>query len=713
MQRHAVSITGILLCASTVARAQASQPFTLPQVLGYPYPSELVAAPSGAAIAWVLNEHGARNVWTATAPDWAPRRLTDYMADDGQELTQLAFTPDGKTVVYVRGGDHDANWAAEGNLPPDPASGAVQPKVEIWSVAAGARDSTPRPRVLADGDAPAIAPRGDLVAFVRDGQVWAVSLYSSKPAAQLFFTRGQNGSLTWSPDGSHLAFVSDRGDHSFVGVFTSDTAPIRYLAPSSRRDFSPRWSPDGRQIAFVRMPGEGGRPEPLLVDVPSRWALWVADVASGAAREIWRSPNTLRGSYPETAGESNLGWGADDRLVFLADVDGWPHLYSIATSGGQALLLTPGQFMVEHVAMAPDHRFVIYSANTGADSNDVDRRHLFRVSVDRADGAALTAGAGLEWMPVITGDGSKIACFSADPRRPPLPTLVPSTGGAPQLLSLDRIPRDYPSASFVVPRKVVFRAPDGTPIHGQLFETPGITGKHAGVVFVHGGPPRQMLLGWHYMDYYSNAYAVNQYLASRGFVVLTVNYRLGIGYGHDFHHPPRTGPAGAAEYQDVLAGGRFLAALPEVDRARVGIWGGSYGGFLTALGLARNSDVFAAGVDLHGVNDWEFQLEGDLVLPGWRFERGDRDSARAVAWRSSPVASIATWKSPVLLIHGDDDRNVRFHETVDLVRRLDAAGVRYEELVLPDETHDFLRHRSWLTADSATVSYLGAKLGAR
>jgi len=95
--------------------------------------------------------------------------------------------------------------------------------------------------------------------------------------------------------------------------------------------------------------------------------------------------------------------------------------------------------------------------------------------------------------------------------------------------------------------------------------------------------------------------------------------------------------------------------------------------------------------------------------PG-RVERGDWDSARVVAWRSSPVASIKTWKSPVLLIHGDDDRNVRFHQTVDLARRLDAAGVRYEELVLPDEIHGFLRHGSWLTADSATVTYLGRVL---
>jgi dipeptidyl aminopeptidase/acylaminoacyl peptidase len=300
--------------------------------------------------------------------------------------------------------------------------------------------------------------------------------------------------------------------------------------------------------------------------------------------------------------------------------------------------------------------------------------------------------------------------ISAGAKRPPVPAVVPTSGGNLRLLGEDRIPADYPAAALVVPNKVVFRAPDGTVIHGQLFRRADLKGKHPGVVFVHGGPPRQMLLGWHYMDYYSNAYAVNQYLASRGYVVLSVNYRLGIGYGHDFHHPPNAGASGASEYQDVLAGGRYLAGLPDVDPRRVGIWGGSYGGFLTAMALSHNSDVFATGVDLHGVHDWASQSRGRFSPPAWRYEQGDLDSARAVAWRSSPVSAIGTWKSPVLLIQGDDDRNVYFSETVDLARRLDAAGVTHEVLVIPDEIHGFLRHQSWVTADSATVAWFGKQL---
>ncbi len=155
----------------------------------------------------------------------------------------------------------------------------------------------------------------------------------------------------------------------------------------------------------------------------------------------------------------------------------------------------------------------------------------------------------------------------------------------------------------------------------------------------------------------------------------------------------------------MKAGGEYLRGLPGVDSARIGIWGGSYGGYLTALALARNSDIFKAGVDLHGVHDWTAEYRSFLLGAQQRYETGDTKQALDQAWKSSPVASVSTWRSPVLLIHGDDDRNVGFHETVDLARRLSAAGVPFEELVLPDEIHGFLRYQSWLAADAATVRY--------
>jgi dipeptidyl aminopeptidase/acylaminoacyl peptidase len=219
-----------------------------------------------------------------------------------------------------------------------------------------------------------------------------------------------------------------------------------------------------------------------------------------------------------------------------------------------------------------------------------------------------------------------------------------------------------------------------------------------------------MLLGWHYSDYYTNAYAVNQYLANRGFIVLSVNYRLGIGYGRDFQHPRSAGSQGASEYTDVKAGANYLRALPGVDPRRIGIYGGSYGGFLTAMALARNSDLFAAGVDIHGVHDWTTERARGLMNRERYEQPPDYEHALDVAFRSSPVSYLSGWKSPVLLIHGDDDRNVRFNQTVDLARRLAKAGVAYEEMIIPDDTHHFMRHANSVKADSATADFLGRTL---
>lgn len=210
-----------------------------------------------------------------------------------------------------------------------------------------------------------------------------------------------------------------------------------------------------------------------------------------------------------------------------------------------------------------------------------------------------------------------------------------------------------------------------------------------------------MLLGWHPMEYYSNAYGMNQYLASLGYIVLSVNYRSGIGYGEEFREALNYGATGASEFNDVLGAGLYLGSRPDVDAAHIGVWGGSYGGYLTALALARASDMFAAGADMHGVHDWNLELGN--WLPAYD-PAADPEAART-AWNSSPLSSVSTWRSPVLLIQGDDDRNVQFSQTVQLAEALRKQKVSVEELVFPDEIHDFLLHRDWIAAYSASAKF--------
>ncbi|MDH7638748.1 S9 family peptidase [Sphingomonas oryzagri] len=689
-------VMGAVLLAGVAAPAIARP--TLSDILGYSFIDTLVSADHADRIAWVEEVNGVRNVWAAAGPGFAAHPVTHYTADDGQEITQLHFDHAADTIVFVRGGDHDANWPAEGDLAPDPASTATEDKVGIYAVPFAGGE----PRLLAEGDEPDVSAKG-IVAFVKEHQLWSVPLDGSAKPAKLLFDRGKDSQPLWSPDGGRLAFVSGRGDHSFITVYKDAATPLTYLAPSTGRDGDPVWSPDGTRIAFSRQPGDGGAPEPLLTRVPHPFAIWTADVATGEGKRAWASPVTLDGSYPQGGDGLGLRWMAGGTLAFLTTLDGWEHLYALPTDGGTPKLLTPGRFMVEHVSASRDRKTLYYAANTGAAKDDEDRRHAFRVGLSGGP-VALSGGAGIETSPVAAGSG--VALVSADATHPQAVALVDGKALKPLHVAVPA----YPAAALVTPKLVSWAAPDGLSIQGQLFEPPGPKKKRPAVIFVHGGPPRQMLLGWHYMGYYSNAYALNQYLASRGFVVLSVNYRLSVGYGRAFEQPDHAGPAGGSEYQDVLAGARWLQQQPGVDPARIGIWGGSYGGYLTGMALSRNSDVFKAGSDLHGVHDWSRDV-AEETQPAKRYEQGDWQQFLKVAFESSPDAQIAGWRSPVLLIQGDDDRNVRFDQTVDLAGRLTQAGVPFEELVLPNEIHGFLRHDSWLKADAATARFLTEKLG--
>jgi dipeptidyl aminopeptidase/acylaminoacyl peptidase len=690
-----------LILIGTSTWASCVSPFTLEQVRSYAFPASLVASEKGARVAWTIDDHGRRNVWAAAGPKFQARQLTKYADDDGQEITSLQISPDGEWVVYVRGGEHGGNW--DRGLPTNTLSQPSATTVEIWSL----RFHGGEPVLLAQGDTPSVSPDNRQVAFLKDDEAWVVPVDGSLPATRLFTIRGKTRSLEWSPDASRLAFVSMREAHSIVGVYSDAHTPILWIAPSTSHDGTPRWSPDGKRIAFVRLPGDGGVPAPALQLQPTPWSIWVAEARTGVASRRWASGESLRDSYDDRY----LAWATDDRIVFRSYQDGWQHLYSVAALSGEPLLLTPGNYMVEDVVLSKSKRYLVFNANVGNTPDDIDRRHLFKVPVDRADVQALTTGEGLEWAPVVT-EGNQVLFFTATARRPPMLGTLAFESGSVRLLTPELLGRDYPVEHLIAPRRVSFQAADGTTVHAQLFSSPHRTGKRPAVVYLHGGPQRQMLLGWHYKAYYANDYATNQYLASCGYIVLAVNYRLGIGYGHDFHFPSGAGRRGAAEYQDVRAAGQYLRSLSEVDPQRIGLYGGSYGGYLTAMGLAYDSDLFAAGVDIHGVHDWTMDYGADELLPGKRYEM-PIDAARAlsVAWQSSPVAAVASWRSPVLFIHGDDDRNVRFSQTVDLVRRLQRTSVHAETLVLVDETHNLHRYANELRMNQAIVDFLDLHIG--
>ncbi|HKW48891.1 MAG TPA: prolyl oligopeptidase family serine peptidase [Gemmatimonadaceae bacterium] len=733
-----------LLTAPLAAQTKA----TVAQFLSPSSPLELARAKDVDRVAWVAYERGMRNVYTAAAPEFKAVRLTSFMQDDGVDVSEVELSDDGSTAIFIRGtNENRQGWVADPSHDPRGAERAV------WAVRTSGAGA---PWRVAAAEAATLAPDGRSVLYVRDGQIYRARIVpnAAAPASDstLPFIRewGRQSNPRWSPDGSKIAFVSDRENHAFIGIYDTRTRRVDFVAPSVDCDAAPAWSADSKRIAFIRRPGVPfgsqaqagtgsignppgpasgrggrgggsclaaafgrgggglGRGEQQREDTtrdrrfPGLYkanfkggynlSVMVADVSkcpasSGpteaggtecSARELWHNaPNdssftTMRAVF----------WGGDNVLFPLSPPrDEWDRYYAIDTAHPAAdpKMLTTTNGLIEDAtsaALSRDGKTLYYCTN----ANDIEKRHIWSVSTSGGEPKQISTDDGIETYPQPLASGKQIAVLYFGAAQPASVGLVATTGGATRVV-YPTLPATFPTAAHVTPQVVIVKSPDGLEIHDQLFLPKDLKPgeRRPAMIFVHGGPVRQMLPGYHYMQFYHWAYAYNQWLADQGYVVLSVNYRSGVGYGRSFRNAANTMARGNSEYQDVLSAGKYLQTRADVDPSRIGIWGLSYGGLLTSQALARNSDLFVAGADLAGVHLYGNSLD-----------------TTNLSYKSSAVSAIDTWKSPVFLVQGDDDRNVDFAQMVGLVQLLRAHNVYYELTVIPDDTHESLIHARWV-----------------
>ena len=680
----------------SIIQTTASQ-ITIEKLLSAPFYSTITVSPDGVNVAFVKNERGARNIELTNSSGDAVINLTNFTDDDGQELTNLDWLPDASALFFVRGNAPQVRATVSHN--PAHLLDGTMPTIWKLSIASGKLEK------IGLGSSITISPNGEHLAFLRNGQVFLKNLSDTLSPKQLFSAKGACSTLRWSPDGKSLAFVSNRTDHSFVGVYDFAKKDYTYFEPSVDNDGAPSWSPDGKNVVFLHIQREV---ELVAFSMPHRetspWSIKVADVTTGKTRTVFTADVGSGSVYNPHNGHDQLMWSANaDKIFFCWEKSGWQQLYVVsALSINKAVQITQGAFEIDEVNATKDNTALIFNSN----QNDIDRKHLWRINTSdiKPIPVQLTKGNSIEALFQIAPDGKKVFYIHTD-EHTPTQVAVFSEGKTRIITKSDN---NTPPEQLITPTALTLKAADGVQFYNQVFYPKNLKQdkSHPALIFIHGGSRRQMLLGYHPSAYYSNAYNLSQYFAAQGYVVLHINYRSGTGYGRDFREALDFGASGNSEFRDLEAAGEWLKANPAVDVKKIAVWGGSYGGYLTAHALAQRSDLFAAGADVHGVHNW------NTAIPTFTPEY---DSLRypkigATAYKSSPINFVNGWKSPVLMIHGDDDANVNFGETMFLQRTLRAKNVETELLVIPDEVHSFLRFKSWLAAYSAIIDFFGRKI---
>jgi dipeptidyl aminopeptidase/acylaminoacyl peptidase len=672
-----------------------SERFTMAAILAAPYIDPPAPSGDGLSLAYTTREAESRNIYFLHVGQKA-RRLVNYPDDDGRELSAVVVSKHGGAVAYVRGGRVNRHGDS-----PNPRSVLDLPQQQVWIIGTD-HDA---PRLLGVGNEPIFTPDDRYILWRANGMVMAAALTWSnhrllgigEPVPFLF---GLHVRMRFSPDGKKVAY--ERGDAIEVRDLAARTTVV--IPHGHDVDRGPVWSPDSRRLVFRREPSDspglernwcgGGERDCGPMRSKQPWALWTVALSDLVPHRIWQAGAGVGSVYypldqsysPGQFGDELL-WSADDRIAFVWEGDGWRHLYEVPASGGEAKLLTPGDGEVETAAISMDRTRIFYATNIG----DLGRRHISSVAFDGSPARAVTSGEKSQWSPIPLA-GRRLAYLGAG-WADPAQLHVREASGSTYEAGLPRVPGSFPGKLLVEPDLVEFPASDGQKAFGQLFVPQKPNG--CAIIFSHGGIRRQMLPGFHYMEAYHNLYLMNQYLASRGCLVLSVEYRSSIMRGEAFRNAPGWGFTANSEIRDFVGAAHYLMARKDVDAKRgIGIYGLSWGGYMTAEALALHSDLFKVGFDMAGVHT----------------------APDPAGFAHSAIGQLDTLTSPLLLMQGDDDMNVNFDDGIVLARAMQMRRPQVELLqhAVPGQTHEIsLTYRRLVKVYSEGSEFLLSHLGVR
>jgi len=670
--------------------------------------TECIGASSiGETITWIEYKEGIRTLYVAKAPEFKPLCITCKDAEKGKSISEPYLSPMGQYIIYtcreVNNDGSDISYLVLTHL-------ANQAPYEVINLPAGKHCC--------------FDEKNKQLFYVQDGkpnQLISVSL-SNHEFTTLWSTQGEITALTLNACQNNIALCCQEETRSYIALYDLKSNQLQWISPNFNIDAMPVWSPSGDFLAFIRYYIHTEVTEDSLPNASrSPFSLMLYDVKHDKAYSIWDSRTSIVTNKSTQVGRRKASWLNNNELIFCHEGNGWEHVYRINIHSRVTAPLSSGDFLVRDLAVCQASQVVYISCNKR-------RRHHYQlesIELKQAQNNSTykftyhSSSNAMEFSPLVVGGRGRYVAF-----------LQTAIDQACQIIMFDKLTgikhvvnnvnASTKDLSSCVSSHAI-KTSDDKMCYGQLFK-PVVTDKaHPAVLYLHDGPGLQSLPAYHPCLEMSFHYEICQYLAAQGFIVFALNYRGSGGYNKGFREAKNRGWQGASEYIDVLAAAKWMSTQSVVDKKQIGIMGKGWGGYLAALGLARDSQLFYAGVDIHGYHHFPRALRNQqqcanpqkqiTLFTCTEAEEATRHIACAkLATEHSPWDSLEDWMSPVLLVHGDNNRRVHFTESQLLYQALVRQGVNVETLVLPGEEHTFIRHQSWLQLAQKTYQFFKENL---
>ncbi len=695
--RHGFLLFLVSFAATACVAATPRGSITIDRIADIKYPSDQQGSPDGKTVAFLWDAAGKQDLY-AVHPGEAPVALTDFSVDPDILTSDIEHfewaTPD--LLIFSKDGQLWSTSLAS----PHPQQLPNMAGVSVFALSADRRQ----------------------IAFVQKGDVYVESLAAHTRRRLTHVSEGLTISrVSFSPDSSYVAFDAAR--------YQSVPEPLPYNGDLVKVFRQLSW--DDR-IGVVSVYAFAA--EPLWIQVSPR-NYGSTDMQWGAGPSILHeefSPDhkTLEIQRTTLTGETRTLWrdhddawispadGAMDVaspdgkwLAFISDRTGWPHLYVIptnATSETEARQLGKGNFGDGYAAWSPDSKRLVFSHSAPG-----DQMERFLSIVDLASGKTepIVTAPGVNRNASFSADGSMLVYERSAVEHPLEIYTVAAKPHATPVRLTNSMPPGLLAADLTAPVAVHYPSrADQQPVPATLIVNKQLdrTTRHPAIIWIHGSGADQNYLAWH-PGAYRMYYAMCQYLAQQGYVILTPDYRGSSGYSRAW----ATGASrdlGGAETQDVNAGADYLKTLPYVDPNRIGVWGLSYGGFMTLQSILTDPRLFRCAIDVAGVGDWETWTTGGLIL-GRLGETPVTDPA--LYDRSAPAKHLDKLATPLLILQGTNDANVPFWESLKVIDSLEKLGKPFDMAIYPGEIHFFRRafvlRDAWRRSDGFFDKYLAAQ----